>query len=132
MSAEMVLVVEDNPTNMLLARAVLERAGYRIEPARSAEEARQRLRTLRPDLILMDIHLPGEDGLALTRALKADPATADIPIAALTAQAMDGDRELARQAGCDAYISKPYNARQLPLEIAEIIESHRARTTTIR
>jgi CheY-like chemotaxis protein len=102
-----ILVVEDNAANMMLAVAVLERAGLRTAQASSAESARRLLETVDPDLILMDIQLPGEDGLSLTRELKTSPATAHIPIIALTAHAMKGDEVQAIAAGCDAYIAKP-------------------------
>lgn len=107
----LILVVEDNEANQLLASAVLEREGYRVELAASAPEAVERLTANHPDLILMDIQLPGEDGLALTRRLKAYPRTAMIPIVALTAHAMVGDREEALAAGCVGYIAKPINTR---------------------
>src|SRR5256885_16440111 len=102
-----VLVVEDNPANMMLVVAVLERGGFQNAQAYSAEEARRLLETVRPDVILMDIQLPGEDGLSLTRELKASPSTAHIPIIALTAHAMKGDEIQALAAGCDAYVAKP-------------------------
>jgi two-component system cell cycle response regulator DivK len=102
-----ILVVEDNPANMMLVVAVLERAGFRTAQAASAEEARRLIQTAPPDLILMDIQLPGEDGLSLTRTLKATPTTTHIPIIALTAHAMKGDEVQAIAAGCDAYIAKP-------------------------
>jgi CheY-like chemotaxis protein len=102
-----ILVVEDNPANMMLVVAVLARAGLRSAQASSAEEARQLIKTVNPDLILMDIQLPGEDGLTLTRELKTSPTTAHIPIIALTAHAMKGDEVHAIAAGCDAYIAKP-------------------------
>jgi two-component system cell cycle response regulator DivK len=104
-------VVEDNAANMMLAVAVLERAGLRTSQAFSAEAARRLLETVSPDLILMDIQLPGEDGLSLTRELKTSPATAHIPIIALTAHAMKGDEVQAIAAGCDAYIAKPIDIR---------------------
>ena len=106
-----ILVVEDNEANQLLVRAVLELAGYRVEIAGSASEAVDRLHASTPDLILMDVQLPGQDGLSLTRLLKADPSTADIPIVALTAHAMRGDREMALSAGCVGYIAKPIDTR---------------------
>src|SRR5207247_11156137 len=86
--AARVLIVEDNPANLLLTRAVLQRAGYRTAEAHSAEEALHLVQLAQPDLILMDVQLPGQDGLSLTRQLKADPLTAAIPIVALTAHAM--------------------------------------------
>ena len=119
------LIVEDNPVNMTLTRAVLKRAGYRTEEASSAEQAIQRLREVKPELILMDLQLPGEDGLSLTQRLKADPATAHIAIIALTAYAMKHDRALAEAAGCDGYISKPLNTRTFSGEVAAILNSRR-------
>ena len=107
----LILAVEDNETNQMLVRAVLELDGYRVSVAGSAGEAREELRRATPSLILMDVQLPGQDGLSLTRELKADSATAGIPIIALTAHAMNGDRELALDAGCVGYIAKPIDTR---------------------
>jgi CheY-like chemotaxis protein len=107
----LILVVEDNEANQLLVRAVLELEGFSVEIAGSAPEAVERLQASTPDLILMDIQLPGQDGLSLTRQLKDDPTTADIPVVALTAHAMRGDREEAITAGCVGYISKPIDTR---------------------
>jgi CheY-like chemotaxis protein len=112
-----ILIVEDNPANQLLVSAVLEREGYRLELAASAVEARQVLATGLPDLILMDIQLPGMDGLTFTRELKADPASTGVPVVALTALAMSGDRERALAAGCTGYISKPINTRTFADEV---------------
>lgn len=108
-----ILVVEDNEPNQLLAQAVLERDGFVVDLASTTAEARMTLTSRHPDLILMDIQLPGEDGLAFARQLKSDPATAPIPIVALTAHAMAGDREGALAAGCDGYIAKPIDTRKL-------------------
>ena len=116
-----VLVVEDNPANLMLVRAVLQRAGYRTAEARSGEEALQHLAASKPDLILMDIQLPGLDGLELTRRLKADPATTAIPVVALTAHAMSDDRARALAAGCDGYLAKPINTRTLAAELASLL-----------
>jgi CheY-like chemotaxis protein len=113
----MILIVEDNPANQLLVSAVLEREGYRLELAGSAVEARAVLARARPDLILMDIQLPGMDGLTFTSELKADPVSAGIPVVALTALAMAGDRERALAAGCIGYISKPINTRTFADEV---------------
>lgn len=107
MAGEMILVVDDNPVNLKLARALLTRAAYEVRAATAADEALKVLETVRPSLILMDIQLPGMDGLALTRLLKADPRYQDIPIVALTAYAMKGDEERMIASGCDGYISKP-------------------------
>lgn len=119
----LILVVEDNEANQLLARAVLEMEGYRVEIAGSAPEAVEVLRSSVPDLILMDIQLPGQDGLSLTRQLKTDPATRAIPVVALTAHAMTGDRELAIKAGCAGYISKPIETRTFGLQVRQFLSS---------
>jgi len=113
----LILVVEDNEANQLLVQAVLELEGYQVELAGSAPEALDQLHASAPDLILMDVQLPGEDGLTLTRQLKADPATREIPVVALTAHAMAGDRELALKAGCVGYISKPIDTRTFGAEV---------------
>ncbi len=112
-SSGLILVVDDNEGGLLLASAVLQREGFRVDSAGSAEEVLERLSMRAPDLILMDVQLPGQDGLSLTRQLKADPATASIPIVALTAHAMATDREQAIAAGCIGYISKPIETRTL-------------------
>jgi CheY-like chemotaxis protein len=117
----LVLVVEDNDANQLLARSVLEREGYRVEVAGAAEEALEKMADRLPNFILMDVQLPGQDGLSLTRALKADPATANIPVIALTAHAMIGDREETIAAGCAGYIAKPIDTRTLGKQIREIL-----------
>lgn len=107
----LVLVVEDNEVNQLLTASVLEREGFEVDIAGTSEQALEHLRDRKPDLILMDIQLPGMDGLALTRRLKADAATANIVVVALTAHAMTGDREQTLAAGCAGYISKPIDTR---------------------
>ena len=112
-SSGLILVVDDNEGGLLLASAVLQREGFRVDSAGSSEEVLERLSARAPDLILMDVQLPGQDGLSLTRQLKADPATASIPIVALTAHAMATDREQAIAAGCIGYISKPIETRTL-------------------
>jgi two-component system cell cycle response regulator DivK len=101
-----ILLVEDHPMNRKLVRDILL-FQFDVEEAVSAEAAEEYLRTHHPDLILLDIQLPGMDGLSLMRRLKAKPATADIPIVALSAHAMTRDIDLARQAGCVDYITKP-------------------------
>lgn len=112
-----VLIVEDNPTNQLLMSRVLEREGFRVTLATNAEEMAAGLLAALPSVILMDLHLPEVDGLTLTRRLKSDPATADIPVVAVTADAMAGDREKALAAGCAGYISKPVDTRRLGEQI---------------
>jgi CheY-like chemotaxis protein len=109
----LILVVDDNEAGLLLATAVLQREGFRVDSAGSSEEVMERLRMRAPDLILMDVQLPGQDGLSLTRQLKANPATTAIPIVALTAHAMASDRDQAMAAGCIGYISKPLETRTL-------------------
>jgi two-component system cell cycle response regulator DivK len=102
-----VLIVEDNPANMTLAIFLLESAGHQVISATDAELGLTLARAEQPDLILMDIQLPGMDGLAATMQLKGDEATRRIPVIALTALAMKGDEERIRAAGCDGYIGKP-------------------------
>jgi two-component system cell cycle response regulator DivK len=116
-SGEPVLVVDDNPQNLKLVRVLLGREGYQVATAADGEEALTVLESFRPRLILMDLQLPGLDGLSLTRRLKADPATAGIIIIALTAYAMKGDREKALEAGCDDYVTKPIDVEDLCLTI---------------
>ena len=102
-----VLIVEDNPANMTLAIYLLESAGHVVISATDAEAGLTLARDAQPQLILMDIQLPGMDGLEATRLLKRDEATRRIPVIALTALAMKGDEERIRAAGCDGYIAKP-------------------------
>jgi two-component system, cell cycle response regulator DivK len=116
-----ILIVEDNAANMMLVVAVLERAGFRSAQASSAEEARHVIERERPDIILMDIQLPGEDGLSLTRELKTSPTTAHIPIIALTAHAMKGDEIQAIAAGCDAYVAKPIDTKTFANFVARFL-----------
>ena len=112
MSAGTILVVEDNDMNMQLVEFLLEEGGYTILKATSGEEALALTRDgSAPDLILMDIHLPGIDGLSVVRAMKQDARTARIPILALTAHAMRGDKDRFLEAGCDGYISKPIDVK---------------------
>ncbi len=122
-SPAMILIVEDNEANRLLAGAVLEREGYRVEMAGNAEEALQKLANASPALILMDVQMPGMDGLTLTRRLKGDARTAAIPVVALTALAMMGDRERTLEAGCSGYISKPINTRTFASEVSKYLPS---------
>jgi len=117
MTLPYVLLVEDNETNQMLTMAVLQRDGYRVEVASTADEALAILKAGKPDLILMDVQLPGKDGLALTRVLKKNPDTASIPVVAMTAHAMSGDEALALAAGCAGYIAKPIDTRSLGDEV---------------
>jgi len=110
--AARVLVVEDNDMNMQLVEYLLEEGGYQIVKAASGEEALATARNGEPvDLILMDIHLPGIDGLSVVHEMKADERTKSIPILALTAHAMRGDKDRFLEAGCDGYISKPIDVK---------------------
>ncbi|HEY0793025.1 MAG TPA: response regulator [Chthoniobacterales bacterium] len=116
-----ILVVDDNATNLKLVSDILGFEGYDILKAEDAETALAIVQQSPPDLILMDIALPGMDGLTLTRMLKAAVATRHILIAALTAFAMKGDDAMAFAAGCDGYITKPVNTRKLPGQITELL-----------
>jgi two-component system, cell cycle response regulator DivK len=118
MTGKSILIVDDNLANLKLARVLLDGEGYDTRTAENAEEALTALQSFNPDLILMDIQLPGVDGLELTRRLKAQQATKDIRIVALTAYAMVGDEQKARDAGCDGYITKPIDTRTLSDTIA--------------
>jgi two-component system cell cycle response regulator DivK len=113
-----VLVVEDNPANMTLATFLLKSAGYAVLSATDAEAGLAMARTEQPDLVLMDIQLPGMDGLEACAILKKSQATRDIPVIALTALAMKGDEERIRAAGCDGYIAKPLAYREFLATIA--------------
>jgi CheY-like chemotaxis protein len=117
MRATTILVIEDNPLNLELAREVLLAAGFVVIEARAAAEGLEVAQRLRPDLVLLDIRLPGMDGYQVLDQLKGDPATAHIPVVALTAQAMMGDREQALAAGFAGYIAKPINTRTLAEEV---------------
>jgi PAS domain S-box-containing protein len=116
-----ILIVDDNPTNLALLSNILDFEGYHIVEAPDAETAQQLIAEDPPDLILMDVGLPGMDGLTLTRALKGNPATRHILIAVVTAGAMKGDDDKAREAGCDAYITKPIDTRALPGQVAALL-----------
>ena len=119
-----ILIVEDNPTNMKLSTFLLESADYTVLAATNAEIGLTLAREARPDLILMDIQLPGMDGLEATALLKADEATRGIPVIALTALAMKGDEERILAAGCDGYIAKP-------LDYKDFLATIRARLATL-
>ena len=117
-----ILVVEDNPTNMRVIRMVLGNKGYSLLEATDGEEALVVATEGHPDLIVMDIQLPKMDGLEVTRRLRQTPEFKQTPIIALTASAMEGDREKIMAAGCDEYISKPVNTRQFPQLVAEMLQ----------
>jgi two-component system cell cycle response regulator DivK len=113
-----VLIVEDNPANMTLATFLLKSAGYAVLSATDAEAGLALARSEQPDLVLMDIQLPGMDGLEACAILKKSAATRDIPVIALTALAMKGDEERIRAAGCDGYIAKPLAYREFLATVA--------------
>jgi CheY-like chemotaxis protein len=115
-----ILVVDDNVTNLKLIEYLLKAKGYDVLTAIDAESALEAVRAKRPSLVLMDLQLPGMDGLELTRRLKSDPNTRDIVIVAVTAYAMKGDEQRALDAGCDGYVAKPIDTRALP----QVVESH--------
>jgi two-component system cell cycle response regulator DivK len=118
-----VLVVEDNPGNMTLSTFLLESAGHTVLKATDAESGVALARSEQPQLILMDIQLPGMDGLQATGLLKADPVTSAIPVIALTALAMKGDEERIRAAGCDGYIAKPLSYQEFLATVAAHLEA---------
>jgi two-component system cell cycle response regulator DivK len=121
-----VLVVDDNAANVRLLRVLLEREGYEVRTAVHAEDALRILSMFNPRMILMDVQLPGMDGLELTRRLKADVATKDIVILALTASGSMGDKEEALAAGCDGYVAKPIEVASLPRVIAKYLAAQPA------
>jgi two-component system cell cycle response regulator DivK len=123
LAGEPILIVDDNAVNLKLVRVLLAKEGYETKTASDANEAIAVLETFSPRLILMDIQLPGMDGLQLTQKLKADPRTKDIIIVALTAYAMKGDEEKSRAAGCDGYITKPIDTRTMPATLRAFLDA---------
>jgi len=119
--SDRILIVDDNPTNMKLVAYLVRANGYDVATASDAETAIVAIKEHSPRLILMDVQLPGIDGLELTRRLKADPETKGIIIVAVTAYAMKGDQERALAAGCDDYVTKPIDTRALPGTIARLL-----------
>ena len=117
MTPPSVLLVEDNPRNLKLARDVLQHAGFAVTAVTTGEEALPAARQHRPDVILMDLQLPGIDGHAALGRLRADPETAAIPVVAVSAFAMKADRDRALEAGFDAYLDKPISIRALPDQV---------------
>ena len=122
MAGESILVVDDNVANLKLMRLLLSHQGYDVHVCGGAVEALAALETLRPRVILMDLQMPGIDGLELTRRLKADPATRDITIVAVTAYAMKGDEAQALAAGCDGYVTKPIDTETFPGVLARYLD----------
>jgi two-component system cell cycle response regulator DivK len=130
MPNEAVLIVDDNAANLKLARVLLTLEGYDARTATDAEQALKLLESFTPRLILMDIQMPGMDGLELTRLLKAMPIGKGLVIVALTAYAMKGDEERARAAGCDGYIAKPINTVTLPALIRSYLQGSESGSET--
>ena len=116
-----ILVVEDQEDNRQIIRDMLSATDYEIMEAESGEQALEAVAKQRPDLILMDIQLPGMDGYEATRRIKADPALRSIPIIAVTSYALSGEEQKARAAGCDEYVPKPYSPRQLLAKIRQYL-----------
>jgi CheY-like chemotaxis protein len=121
MPGERILVVDDNAANVKLARFVLERRGYLVRVATDADEALKEIEASPPRLVLMDVQLPGVDGLTLTRQLKAAPRTRDLVIVAFTAFAMESDRQKALAAGCDGFLTKPIDTRTFADQVAAFL-----------
>ncbi|HYY17036.1 MAG TPA: response regulator [Gammaproteobacteria bacterium] len=125
MAGERILLVEDNAQNRRLAQFLLKSRGYIVYEATSGEAALELAKAQLPDLILMDLRLPGLDGFTVTKALKDDDRTKRIPVIALTAFAMEGDRDKALQAGCDGYITKPIDTKSFPAAVSRYLTAVR-------
>jgi len=119
--AKLILIVEDEPKNITLLRDLLQVSGYSTIEATDGQKGVELAKAKKPDLILMDIQMPVMDGLEATRILKADATTSNIPVLALTSYAMKGDEERILQAGCDGYLAKPFNIRELLKTVAEYL-----------
>ena len=119
--AKTILIVEDDTKNMTLFRDLLQVSGYSTILASGGKEGIELAKAKKPDLILMDIQMPGMDGLEATRILKADATTSNVPVIALTAYAMKGDKERILEAGCDGYLAKPINTDEFLKEVAEYL-----------
>ena len=128
MTAGKVLIVEDNPVNLRLAQFLLEKKGFTVHKAGSGTECLAEMTRELPDIVLMDIQLPGEDGLAITRKIRANARMAGVVVVALTAHAMAGDREKILGAGCDGYIPKPIDPQSLPGEVARYLQQGRLKS----
>jgi CheY-like chemotaxis protein len=127
-AGDLIFVIEDNVANLRLVRDLLKSRGHRVAAASTGEEALESLKFLKPRLILIDIQLPGMDGLQVARHLKARPGTREIPIVALTAHAMKGDEERAREAGCSGYLTKPFGSTEFLELVASLLATDRGRS----
>ena len=130
MTQNKILIIEDNLLNLELATDLLEANGFVVSSAQTAEEGLRLAREILPDLVLMDFGLPGMDGLCATKDLKANPATRHLTVVGLTAHAMKGDEEIALNAGCDGYLTKPIDTRTFIETITRFIASATLRQTT--
>lgn len=119
--AKLILVIEDNSINASLLKDLLTFRGYRVHVAVNGEDGLEEVKKEKPDLIMMDIQLPGMNGYDVTRILKGEPETSDIKIIATTAYALKGERERAFREGCDEYVSKPINTREIPKLVERFI-----------
>jgi two-component system, cell cycle response regulator DivK len=124
-TSQKILYVEDNIDNRVLVRRILMAEGYNVLEAQDAYQALQVVQQQRPDLILMDINMPEIDGYTLTARFKGTPGLSGVPIIALTANVMRGDRERSLEAGCDGYIQKPIDVDQLPAQIKRFLNAKR-------
>jgi CheY-like chemotaxis protein len=131
MAHESILIIDDSPLNLKLARVLLQSEGYVIRTASEGNEALSILTTFKPQLVLMDIQLPGIDGLEVTRRIKANPDTQGIVVVALTASAMKGDEQKVLNAGCDGYITKPFESKKLLLSIREYLDGAIGRSNSL-
>jgi len=122
MAGKEILIVEDNPLNLELAKDILQSEGYEVSVATSGLEALERIKVSKPDLVIMDIQLPSMDGLTVTKILKSDPVTRDIPVIALTAYAMKGDEEKMKEAGCSDYVPKPLDVKRFISVVAKHVQ----------
>ena len=121
MGNKTILVIEDNELNMKLVRSLLKMSSYVMVEAVDAETGIKLAREKKPDLILMDIQLPGMDGLSATKIIKEDPSLKDIPVVALTSYAMQGDKEKAMESGCAGYIAKPIDTRKFLKTVSQFV-----------
>ena len=124
MAKETVLIVDDNPMNLKLERTLLEIEDYKVMTAKSAEDALETLKNFTPKLILMDLQLPGIDGVELTRQLKNDPNYNHIRVLLVTSYGQMGDEKRAWEAGCDGYITKPIDTKTFPAAVANCLQNH--------
>ena len=119
--AKSILIVEDNQTNAQLLKDVLVIKGYEVFIVTNGDDALASMEASKPDLVLMDVQLPGMDGYEVTRKMRDNPETKELPVIAVTAYALKGDKEKAMDAGCDGYMSKPINTRELPKMVENLI-----------